>query len=324
MLETKEVLTAQGFNLLGYEGDYIPAAIEEKGFWECGLTMFMSHYLKDGDVVLDLGANLGYNSVLASHLVGNSGHVYSFEPVDKTYRLLVRNIKENELDNVTPYKYAAFNEHSISYVHQDAGSLTQPFVHHYNFGGISLESGTIINDQSESRLKLKSVVLDEIFPNKNTHFDLIKMDIEGAEACAFAGMQRIFADNSAVTVVLEYTPYTNLPCNMDKMMHYFKTNKYDPYIPQCTGLIETPEIKISKMGEAKLYMEPVKWAEIDKTESQIESIVFMKNSVGILESTINKHVVGEFRKIALDNIFHRDDSMADDLSSYDYDFSYDL
>ena len=55
------------------------------GFWEANLTNFFINFLKEGDVFIDIGAHVGYYSVLASDLVGASGKVYAFEPTPRTF-----------------------------------------------------------------------------------------------------------------------------------------------------------------------------------------------------------------------------------------------
>lgn len=310
-MKTKKIVTSQGFNLIGYEGDLIPEAIEKFGFWECGLTLLMSHYIKKGDTVMDIGANLGYDSVLSSHLVGEKGHVYSFEPVPRTYNILLENIKNNKCKNVTPFNYAAFNKHTITYITENPSKLTEnvtgnilgtPFKYNDNIGGISL-----IKDGSEKmvgghQIELKLIVLDDLFP-KYSHFDFIKMDIEGAEPCAFEGMHNILTNNPNVTVVIEYSPnfFKSQLCHIDKMVDYFKINDYTPYIPVCTDW-DSSDMK------TKLSMNKLTWQKINESEDQIESIAFIKNNINISES-ISRYTVGDlYRNLILDqseSIFDR-------------------
>jgi FkbM family methyltransferase len=305
-MKTKKFQTAQGFTLEGYEGDFIPRVIQDAGYWECGLTLLMSHYIKKGDVVLDLGANLGYDSILASYLVGTSGHVYSFEPVPNTYSILIKNIESNECDNITAFNYAAFNDHSTLYISGDAGKFGPDDEHNFtrvNTGGISLEQSSkkITNDY---QIKLKSVILDELFPT-DTRFDFIKMDIEGAEPCAFEGMQIILAQNPNVAIVMEYTPYNKLfeSCQMN-MIKYFKANDYIPYIPVCVDVDDTIEKRESLTVTAKLHMLELTWKHINEAENQIEAVAFIKNSVRISDST-STYEIGNLHQGKFEDMFDK-------------------
>ena len=68
---------------------------------------FLRNYLKPGDVVVDIGANIGFHTMISSLTVGKNGKVYSVEAHPKTYKALCGNIKFNGLDNVKTYNLAA-------------------------------------------------------------------------------------------------------------------------------------------------------------------------------------------------------------------------
>lgn len=62
------------------------------GYWEFWLTKYFARMIRPGDTVIDIGANLGYYSVLAGELVGDSGHVVAVEPNPAVFELLSRNL----------------------------------------------------------------------------------------------------------------------------------------------------------------------------------------------------------------------------------------
>ncbi|MBI2798435.1 FkbM family methyltransferase [Candidatus Saccharibacteria bacterium] len=66
--------------------------------------------LKKNDVVIDLGANVGLHSVYIAKLLKGTGHIYSFEPVPDTYRLMLETLSLNRVDNVSPYMVAMGNK----------------------------------------------------------------------------------------------------------------------------------------------------------------------------------------------------------------------
>lgn len=76
-------------------------------------SKFFRDFLKEGDTVLDVGANIGFYSALFSRKVGSTGKVMSFEPGYQTFALLCRTIKALNLKNVTPYPFALWNKMEI-------------------------------------------------------------------------------------------------------------------------------------------------------------------------------------------------------------------
>src|SRR5271166_4012338 len=76
------------------------------GFYERDLSDTISRLLKPGDVFVDLGANEGYFSVLASDIVGESGHIYSIEPQARLWSVIIRNFMLNNQTNYTLIPYA--------------------------------------------------------------------------------------------------------------------------------------------------------------------------------------------------------------------------
>jgi hypothetical protein len=67
---------------------------------EPNLTGLFKQAMEEGMVVVDVGAHIGYYTLIAAKLVGTKGKVYAFEPEPSNYRLLVRNIYENRYENV--------------------------------------------------------------------------------------------------------------------------------------------------------------------------------------------------------------------------------
>ena len=130
--------------------------------------------IKAGDIVVDIGANVGYFTVLASTLVGPSGKVFAFEPMREYYDLLARTVRENGLTNVTTFNTA---------VGARKGTVTVE--HDVIKEGSGVELGPI----------------DELVSGK---VDFIKMDIEGYEPMALEGMRRTIERNPRVILVTEF------------------------------------------------------------------------------------------------------------------------
>lgn len=77
------------------------------GAFELPLARWLMNHVRQGEVTVDVGANIGLFSVFMGHLVGDGGRVYSYEPVPETYELLQDNVESNWLDGLgTVRRYA--------------------------------------------------------------------------------------------------------------------------------------------------------------------------------------------------------------------------
>ena len=153
--------------------------------------------LKQGDCFLDIGANVGYYSFVASGLVGDAGRVIAFEPVPKNLAAIRKNIDANAIANIDLQPVA---------VGAKAGSLM------LYLGDDSLgNSGWASIFSSEKRttgLEVEMVALDDFVRQNNVpKIRLIKMDIEGSEPDALKGGQAMFSQPNAPDILCEVNPY---------------------------------------------------------------------------------------------------------------------
>lgn len=86
--------------------DVLLRELELRGSWEPTITALLRRYVPPGGVFIDVGANLGYYSLLASSWVGDAGRVVAFEPLAQTFSRLLRNIEMNRARNVVPLRLA--------------------------------------------------------------------------------------------------------------------------------------------------------------------------------------------------------------------------
>lgn len=153
-------------------------------------TEIFKKEVKQGDIVLDLGANIGYYSLLASRLVGKGGRVYAFEPDPTNFRLLLKNIELNKHTNIVPTQKAVSNR---------AGKI-KLFLDEKDTG-----AHTIFQPNENSKyIEIESVTLDDFFQDKRHPINIIKMDIEGAEMAALSGMRRLIEENRDLKMFVEF------------------------------------------------------------------------------------------------------------------------
>lgn len=144
--------------------------------------------IKPGMNVLNLGANMGYFTLLASRLVGEQGRVFAFEPAPDNFALLTKNITLNRCNNVIPVQKAV----------SDKSGQAKLFLR---------ESGTHsiydFRDGREEFITVETVALDEFFEEKDLPIGFIKMDIEGAETAALNGMANLIKKNRNLKIITE-------------------------------------------------------------------------------------------------------------------------
>jgi FkbM family methyltransferase len=136
--------------------------------------------------VVDLGASIGYYTLLASRLVGPSGHVYSFEPDPEANHYLRRNIKENRCENIVV-------------VDKAAAELTQTV----SFVRPELERGFVSAGQKGS-MTIEATTMDAFFGGLGwPDVHIVKMDIEGSEESALLGMGDLVRRNPTIQIIME-------------------------------------------------------------------------------------------------------------------------
>ena len=92
------------------EGDnHVSKTLREQGIWEAYETQLFTACLQDGAKVLDVGANIGYYSVLASLFLGDTGQVLAYEPNPENFTVLKKNIAINNCANIQAFQLALSN-----------------------------------------------------------------------------------------------------------------------------------------------------------------------------------------------------------------------
>lgn len=166
-------------------------------------TALFSKVVKEGDVVLDLGANIGYFTLLAARLVKKSGRVYSFEPEPRNFGYLSKNISINGYDHAVAYNKAV----------ADAPGTIKLFLCPYDTGHHTINQYAGIRSynpqmagEKEEFVEIEAVRLDDFFEGRLTPINVIKMDVEGAEMKVLEGMEKIIRQNSHLTIFAEFFP----------------------------------------------------------------------------------------------------------------------
>jgi len=154
-------------------------------------TALMRQEIKEGDVVVDIGANIGYFTLLFSELVGESGTVYAFEPDAHNFALLEKNIDANGRTNIRPICKAVSETTGTSrlFLSSEGG------VDHRMY-----DSG-----DGREHIDIETVSLDE-YLDPGLKVDFIKMDTQGSEVLATTGMQDVLNRSANVKLLTEFWP----------------------------------------------------------------------------------------------------------------------
>jgi FkbM family methyltransferase len=133
----------------------------------------LRNYLGAKATMVDVGANYGMFSLVASRLVGESGRVLAFEPANATFAVLKRNLESNDVRNVTPFRMALSDSAGTMRLYHDVDATRN-----------SLAPTTRSQDFEE----VQTGTLDEVLAKAHVHqVDFIKIDVEGADELVCRG-----------------------------------------------------------------------------------------------------------------------------------------
>lgn len=155
--------------------DFVSNIIRRDGFWELPQTGFLMRSIKPADVVLDIGANLGYYTVVAAKLA-TRGVVHAFEPDPDNFALLRENCALNGCANVVLHNTALAS----------AAGTAPLYLSKHNKGDHRLAS----SEAGIASVEIVKQVGDELL-HALPRVDFVKCDTQGAEGEVFAGLLRL-------------------------------------------------------------------------------------------------------------------------------------
>ena len=170
-------------------------ALLTRGEYEPGMLATLRTWLRPGGTFVDLGANEGYFSVLAAHLVGETGRVLAIEPQNRLLPVIAENFRLNGVRNAAVAKVA---------VSDRSGSATLYLPPNTNTGGGGLDRATRYRVPTQ---EVTVVTLGDLLEQHGiAQVDLIKIDIEGFEYEAVLGSPDLFRQHRFKAIALELHP----------------------------------------------------------------------------------------------------------------------
>lgn len=196
----------------GFEGtlNLIKTGVEEKHVTD----LFCSLINKD-DIVMDVGASIGYYTILAAK---RAKKVYAFEPLPFAYKRLVENVKLNNYNNVEAFQVAVANN-------TDKRLLSVPTI------GISGSTFGTLNTDKHT-ISVNTITLDSL----NIQPDLVKIDVEGAEVDVLKGMTNILKKGTTIICEVHKPLIESLGYTVEDISNIIKKSGYKSYLIQEGGL----------------------------------------------------------------------------------------
>jgi len=173
------------------DSDFGNAIVQSRQYEE-QVRKAVREHLREGDVFVDIGANVGVMALLAGTIVGSRGRVVAIEPEPENLQMLYRGIILNKLTNIEVWPFAASDARRV-----------------FSLGGLSNghieEAGRSIATNADAKL-VQSVPLDELL-GELPRLDCVKIDIEGHEPAATAGFWKNISRHRP-TLIVEWNPRT--------------------------------------------------------------------------------------------------------------------
>lgn len=193
-----EIVVAAG-DLKGYK--VLLNLKKEKSRWlgtyEPELQAALKVFIKPGMTIYDVGANIGYVSLMLAHHAGGNGKIFAFEALPSNIERINRNIELNNLKNVTVVSAAVMDKSDpvTFYVHDSVGM------------GKAAGSAGRFAEKYKDEITVEGITLDEfVFVQRNPAPSVVKMDIEGGEVLALPGMNRVLREFHPVMLLELHGP----------------------------------------------------------------------------------------------------------------------
>lgn len=222
------------------------------GYWEMWVTDIFMNLVKDGMNVIDIGANIGYYSLIFASKIGSTGKLFTFEADPEVFDILHKNMEINgflgrtELINKAVVDKRGTINFNKCKIHHGSSSIA-------SFSSEFWDNVEIIN--------VETISLDEYFKNKNMKIDIIKIDAEGSEPYIFDGMKELIEKNPNMTIICEFNQYIISGAKRDPRKFLEEIKRYGftlKYIDDSSNIENISIEELLKKDLCELYLERMK------------------------------------------------------------------
>ena len=171
------------------------------GLWESSATGWFQQVVRPGHHVVDIGANIGYFTVLSAKLAGPSGRVVAFEANPRLRQLAARNLAANGVHgHAEVHHLAAWSESTEVVLH-----VRRHFSVNSSVAPSSPAFLEQVGDEASEPVTVQAVAVDDVLGDL-PRVDVLKIDVEGAEVRVLRGLARTLKANDDVKVLCEWAP----------------------------------------------------------------------------------------------------------------------
>jgi FkbM family methyltransferase len=182
--------------------------------------LFLKKNLKEGDVFVDAGANVGSYTLIAAKQTGKTGRVFAFEPAGEIYNRLCENVSLNKYGSIQTEKKALYDKNT---------TLDLFLANKMNLG-----MSSIYHHDTESGMteRVEAIKLDDYIDSQNINcIDLIKIDIEGSEIFALRGMKKILEKfRPKILIELKEETHIQSEFSIDDIINFLSRLGYEQWI----------------------------------------------------------------------------------------------
>lgn len=175
--------------------DYIGAMIFLFGEFDPAVSSVIRRLLRPGDQFIDVGANVGSETIPAASCCGVRGKVYAFEANPDAASMLKNSLEYNGLEWVTLSTNAVSDQTGTLKLTIPAGNA--------GIASVAVESEETVESHHVRKVNVKAVMLDEILDLRASKIRLLKIDVEGHELNVLRGAQELLKSGKVENILIE-------------------------------------------------------------------------------------------------------------------------
>ena len=220
------------YSLSNLQTDYAEVFGNKLFLSKKGLALSISHYgtyeeleskimeekIEMGNIVVDVGANIGLHTLNMARIVGNTGQVFAFEPDPSNFEILKKNVKINNYKNIILEQKAVGDKHGRTTLYQS----DHPGKHR-----IFPQT-----EQAKSQVQVELTNLDNYFDSDMIDkINFIKIDVEGLEFSVLKGMKNILKNSKKIKILFEFMPENTMEAGFTpiELLNYLTSNDFKLY-----------------------------------------------------------------------------------------------
>ena len=193
-------------------------SISHYGTYEELESKIMEEKIEMGNIVVDVGANIGLHTLNMARIVGNTGQVFAFEPDPSNFEILKKNVKINNYKNIILEQKAVGDKH---------GRITLYQSDHPGKHRIFPQT-----EQAKSEIQVELTNLDNYFDSDMIDkINFIKIDVEGLEFSVLKGMKNILKNSKKIKILFEFMPENTMEVGFTpiELLNYLTSNDFKLY-----------------------------------------------------------------------------------------------